>query len=84
MQDKSNYNTHVPVSLVDVTSEVIQLCPSLCDPMDFSLPSYFVHGVFQVRTLEGSPPGLQTSAAHRVFCIGGLLMADGCILKGSS
>jgi len=70
MQNKSNYNTHVPVSPLDVTSEVIQLCPSLCDPMDCSLPGYFVHGVFQVRTLEGSPPGLQTSAARRLSASG--------------
>ena len=28
-------------------SEVTQLCPTLCDPMDFSLPGSSVHGIFQ-------------------------------------
>ena len=33
-------------------SEVIQSCPTLSDPMDFSLPGSSVHGIFQVRVLE--------------------------------
>ena len=33
-------------------SEVTQLCPSLCDPMDCSLPGSSVHGIFQARVLE--------------------------------
>ena len=33
-------------------SEVAQSCPTLRDPMDFSLPSSSVHGVFQARVLE--------------------------------
>ena len=32
--------------------EVTQLCPTLCDPMDCSLPGSFVHGIFQARILE--------------------------------
>ena len=32
--------------------EVAQLCPTLCDPMDCSLPHSFVHGIFQARVLE--------------------------------
>ena len=28
-------------------------CPTLCDPMDCSLPGSSVHGVFQARILEG-------------------------------
>ena len=31
---------------------VIQLHPVLCDPMDCSLPSSSVHGIFQARILE--------------------------------
>ena len=31
---------------------VAQLCPSLCDPMDCSLPASFVHGILQARILE--------------------------------
>ena len=33
-------------------SEVTQLCPTLCNPMDFSLPGSSVYGVFQARVLE--------------------------------
>ena len=33
-------------------SEVAQLCPTLCDPMDCSLPSSSIHGIFQARILE--------------------------------
>ena len=33
-------------------SEVAQLCPTLSDPMDCSLPGSSVHGIFQARVLE--------------------------------
>ena len=33
-------------------SEVAQSCPTLCDPMDCSLPGSSVHGIFQARRLE--------------------------------
>ena len=33
-------------------SEVTQSCPTLRDPMDWSLPGSFVHGIFQARVLE--------------------------------
>ena len=33
-------------------SEVTQLCPTLNDPMDCSLPGSSVHGIFQARVLE--------------------------------
>ena len=32
--------------------EVAQLCPTLSNPMDCSLPGFSVHGIFQVRVLE--------------------------------
>ena len=32
-----------------------QLCPTLHDPMDCSLPGSLVHGIFQVRILDGLP-----------------------------
>ena len=34
-------------------SEVAQLCPTLRDPMDYSPPGSSVHGILQVRVLEG-------------------------------
>ena len=33
-------------------SEVAQLCPTLSDPMDCSLPGSSVHGIFQARVLQ--------------------------------
>ena len=33
-------------------SEVAQLGPTLCDPMDCSLPGFSVYGIFQARVLE--------------------------------
>ena len=33
-------------------SEVAQVCPTLRDPMDCSLPGSSVHGIFQARVLE--------------------------------
>ena len=32
--------------------EVTQSCPTLCDPMDCSLPGSSIHGIFQARVLE--------------------------------
>ena len=33
-------------------SKVAQLCPTLSDPMDCSLPGSSIHGIFQARGLE--------------------------------
>ena len=33
-------------------SEATQLCPTLSDPMDCSLPGSSVHGIFQARVLQ--------------------------------
>ena len=38
--------------LAESESEVAQLCPTLCKPMDYSLPGSSVHGIFQARVLE--------------------------------
>ena len=35
-----------------VNEKVIQSCPTLCDPVDCSLPGSSVHGIFQARVLE--------------------------------
>ena len=31
---------------------IIQPCPALCNPMDYSLPGSFVRGILQARILE--------------------------------
>ena len=33
-------------------SEVAQSCPTLSEPMDYSLPGSSIHGIFQARVLE--------------------------------
>ena len=33
-------------------SEVTQVCPTLSDPMDCSLPGSSIHGIFQAEVLE--------------------------------
>jgi len=33
-------------------SEVAQSCPTLSDPMDYSLQVSSIHGIFQARVLE--------------------------------
>ena len=54
---------------------VTQLCLTLCDPMDCSLPGSSVHGIFQARILEwiaisfsrgSSQPRDQTQVSHIV------------------
>ena len=32
--------------------QLLQSCPTLCDPMDYSLPGSSVHGILQARILE--------------------------------
>ena len=39
-------------------SEIAQLCPTLSNPMDCSLPGSSVHGIFQARILEWVAIGL--------------------------
>ena len=56
-------------------SEVVQLCPNLSDPMHCSLPSSSVHGISQVRILEGvatcfSKGSSQPRDRTHVSCIG--------------
>ena len=54
------------------------LCPAVCDPMDWGLPGFSVHGIFQARILEwvamsssrgSSQPRDRTRVSH-VSCIG--------------
>ena len=41
-----------PLSPVSVSVLVVQLCLTLCDSMDCSLPGSSVHGILQARILE--------------------------------
>ena len=46
------YITSWSFCLCNSLSEVAQSCPTLCDPMDCSLPDSSNHGIFQARVLE--------------------------------
>ena len=61
-----------------VLAKLLQLCPTLCDPIDCSLPGSSVHGIFQARILEwvvmpssrvSSQPRDGTSVSY-VSCMG--------------
>ena len=51
-------------------SEVAQLCPTLCNPMDYSLPRSSIHGIFQARVLEWVAIELKPKS-DILFIIGG-------------
>ena len=44
--------------LQESESEVAQSCPTLCNPMDCSLPGFSIHGIFQARVLVTALPPL--------------------------
>ena len=57
-------------------SEVAQLCPTLCDPMDYSLPGSSVRGILQARILEWVATSFSRGSSRsrdqtRVSCIAG-------------
>ena len=51
MYTKLNENSTFPIiPFIEVlcVCSVAQLCPTLCDPMDYSLPGFSVHGILDV------------------------------------
>ena len=46
--------------------EVVQSCPTLCDPMNCSLPGSSIHGIFQARVLKWGAIALPT---WRLACL---------------
>ena len=48
-------------------SEVAQLCHTLCNFMDCSLPGSSVHGIFQARVLEWVASAFSPLAAHKCY-----------------
>ena len=50
-----NYHILVYITtllLTHVHAKLLQSCPNLCDPVDYSLPGSSVHGILQARILE--------------------------------
>ena len=60
LHDLSQYPTHSKspcsptqkLSAAAATAKSLQLCPTLCDPIDGSPPGSSVPGILQARTLE--------------------------------
>ena len=48
----SSWITWMPSSVTAAAAKSLQLCPTLCDPIDGSPPGSAVPGIFQARTLE--------------------------------
>ena len=72
-----------------VHAKSLQSCPTLCDPLDYSLPSSSVHGILQARTLEWVPcpppgdplnPGVEPASLTSPALAGGFF-TTGAILK---
>ena len=52
-EDKSGMHFHLPlIGRLEQECMHAQSCPTLCDPMDYSLPGSSVHGIIQARILE--------------------------------
>ena len=71
----------VPVK-VKSESEVAQLCPTLIEPMDCSLPGFSIHGIFQATVLEWgaiafSPSCLQSFPKSESFQMSQLFASGG-------
>ena len=63
-------NLHMCVMLVT------QLCPTLCDPIDYSPPGSYVHGILQAKILEGVAIPISRGSSWprdqtQVFCTAG-------------
>ena len=54
MHSDNNDDYYYAAALIstEVESEVAQLCLTLCDPMDYSLPGSSIHEIFQAKILE--------------------------------
>ena len=66
-------------------TKLLQSCPTLCDPMDYSPPGSSVHGILQARILEWvvipSPGGLALLQLIRLSKNANLIMCVTLLLK---
>ena len=42
----------IGIRMSELTAKSLQLCPTLCNPIDSSPPGFPIPGIFQARTLE--------------------------------
>ena len=67
-----------PCMKVKSESEVAQSCPTLCDPMDCSLPGSSIHGIFQARVLEwGAIEQKHRTAKNKIISFKNILLYYG-------
>ena len=64
---------YICIYICAVHAKSLQLCPTLCDPLDYSLPGSSVHGILQARILEwvavpSSRGSSQFRDRTRIFC----------------
>ena len=52
---------------VKIESEVAQSCPTLSNPMDWSLPGFSIHGIFQAKLLEWGAITFSIFALEKAF-----------------
>ena len=65
----SGVGCHFLLPCIKVKVKSLSKCPTLCDPMDYSLPGSSVHGIFRARVLEWVTIGLlrDISSIHHLF-----------------
>ena len=44
--------SNIPWYAAAAAAKSLQSCPTLCNPIDCSLPGFSFHGILQARTLE--------------------------------
>ena len=60
------------ISHAAAAAKSLQLCPTLCDPIDSSPPGSSVHGIFQARVLEWGAIAFSATVHLKmgVLCVG--------------
>ena len=61
------------------TSEVAQLCATLSDPMDCSLPGSSIHGIFRARVLEWGAIAFSHQNNYMIYKITLVSRNDRCV-----
>ena len=78
-------NTISKVRIIQCWVILPQSCPSLCDPMDCSLPGSSVHGIFQARILEWVAISFSKYNVHMlIYNVSICVFARGCSSSSGS
>ena len=60
----------------------LQVCQTLCDPIDGSLPGFSIHGILQARTLEWAAISFSMLACEMCAIVGSLKIVWHCLSLG--